>query len=107
MVSIFLDNSRTCPDGFVHVKGYEECIKALLDNQGSVSILCLDNHLGKARKTGRDVALWMTRHLKTFPKQIFIHTANHAERAYIYGILTTYVHTLNIDCVVHLYPYQP
>lgn len=105
MVNIFLDDLRKAPDGFLHVRSYDECVQALLDHNGSVNALCLDNNLGKGNKTGGDVAVWMIRNDIIFPKTIYIHTANFAERSFIYSVLNNHVTLHGLNCVVYKKPY--
>jgi hypothetical protein len=57
-VRVWLDDERTAPDGWVHVKTAAEAI-ALLE-EGGVVELSLDHDLGDdAAGTGYDVATWL------------------------------------------------
>jgi hypothetical protein len=85
-MKIYLDDLRSCPEGFVPAKNYEECINLLLTNE--VTIISLDHDLGQG-KTGYDVAKFMVEN-NIFPEKIYIHSANPVGVDNIYQLLNHY-----------------
>lgn len=82
MKVVFLDDSRTPPEGWDHVLWPDEAIVLL--RTGAVTDLSLDHDLGDdLRGTGYDVLLWTEEAvaLADFkPPRITIHSANPAAR---------------------------
>ncbi len=73
-MKIFLDDMREAPAGYILCKTYDECIEALMD--GDVDVLSLDHDIGSSDDmTGYSVCMWMVMN-KTYPKEVYIHSAN-------------------------------
>lgn len=75
-MKVFLDDIRSIPVGYVGARGYEECIRLLMENKGNVEVISFDHDLGEL-KTGYDVCLWIVENeyydgLKT----VILHSAN-------------------------------
>ena len=69
---LFLDDIRLCPDGYILVRNYDDCI-TLLEN-GIFEEVSLDYSLGYGQKTGYDVLVWLDKHREHLPKKINIHS---------------------------------
>ncbi|MDQ0190619.1 cyclic-phosphate processing receiver domain-containing protein [Alicyclobacillus cycloheptanicus] len=85
-IKLFLDDMRTCPDGYVLARNYDECI--LMLTACEVEVLSLDHDLGAAR-TGYDVAKWIVEKNR-WPKQICFHTSNPVGRRNMQQLLQRY-----------------
>lgn len=76
-MKLFLDDQRSPPKNFIHVKTFQECIDHLVNNE--VEVLSLDHDLGE-EKTGYDVAQWISEKAITTdwkpPKLIVLHSMN-------------------------------
>ena len=75
-MKIFLDDIRDAPNGWVIVRNYADCIKAL--ETGNVTYLSLDHDLGTL-ETGYDVAVWIEEKVwkgELYPPIIEVHSAN-------------------------------
>lgn len=59
MLKIFLDDCRTTPRGYVRTYTVEETIALIVENNGSILILSLDNDLGEGLKEGKEVMKWI------------------------------------------------
>ena len=82
-MKVFLDDERTAPEGWAHVRWPDEAIKLL--QTGQVTHLSLDHDLGDdLRGTGYDVLLWIEQEaaLRGFtpPAVMQVHSANPAGR---------------------------
>ena len=79
-MKVYLDDERTAPEGWVHVKTAREAIDVL--ESGKVATISLDHDLGDdAAGTGYDVICWIEREAVTngfIPPFIEIHSANPA-----------------------------
>lgn len=67
-MNVYLDDIRTCPDGWVHVKTAKEAINVLANNK--VEAISLDHDLGEPEienGTGNDVLLWIEEQVHTNP----------------------------------------
>ena len=78
-MKVYLDDERTAPDGWTHVRWPDEVVDLL--KTGKVTELSLDHDLGDdARGTGYDALLWLERAviIDGFkpPERIVIHSAN-------------------------------
>lgn len=69
---LYLDDIRPCPDGYILVRNYEDCI-TLLEN-GIFEEVSLDYFLEYGTKTGYDVLVWLKNHKDHLPKKIRIHS---------------------------------
>lgn len=75
-MKIFLDDIRTIPGGYTGARGYEECIRLLLQNKGNVDTISLDHDLGELR-TGYSVCQWIVENeYYDGVKTIILHSAN-------------------------------
>ncbi len=74
--NLFLDDYRSCPEGYILVRDYEECI-ILLEN-GVFERVSLDYDLGYGQKTGYDVLVWLREHPEHLPKKIRVHSSHPA-----------------------------
>ncbi len=78
-MKVYLDDERTAPEGWTHVRWPDEAIKLL--QTGQVTHLSLDHDLGDdLRGTGYDVLLWIEQEaaLRGFipPAMMQVHSAN-------------------------------
>ncbi|KKN55680.1 hypothetical protein LCGC14_0579820 [marine sediment metagenome] len=76
-MKIYLDDTRTCPQGWTLVMSAELAIDML--KQGAVDTISLDHDLGKNKKTGYDVVKWIEKEVATkgfIPPVIKVHTKN-------------------------------
>lgn len=81
-MKIFLDDTRSAPQGWILARWPEDVIKAI--RTGGVSEISLDHDLGEGSdlahpRTGMDVLNWLEREVLTNnlkPPLIRIHTAN-------------------------------
>ncbi|WP_096154998.1 MULTISPECIES: cyclic-phosphate processing receiver domain-containing protein [Bacillus] len=72
-ISVFLDDYRTCPTGYVLALNIDECIDLLSNND--VDHLSLDHDLVSKFRTGYVLVKHMVKH-KLFANRITIHSAN-------------------------------
>jgi hypothetical protein len=90
MCIVWLDDSRTMPEGYeVHVKTAEEAIKLLMS--GEVSFISLDHDLGDGNGSGSQVALYIEEHAwrGTLNRLAWrLHTANPVGREYMHSCLS-------------------
>ena len=81
-MKLFLDDERSAPEGWIHVRWPEEAIEIL--KAGTVIELSLDHDLGDdAHGTGYDVILWIEQAVATkgfVPPKIIVHSANPSAR---------------------------
>lgn len=81
-MKLFLDDERTPPEGWVHVRRPKDAIDIL--KTGSVAEISLDHDLGDdAGGTGYDVILWIEEAVATqefVPPKIVVHSANSSAR---------------------------
>lgn len=75
-MKVFLDDIRAIPARYEGVRGYDECIRFLIQNKGNVEIISLDHDLGEM-KTGYDVCKWIVENeYYEGLKQVILHSAN-------------------------------
>lgn len=77
-INIYLDDIRTCPEGFVIARTYERAVELLKNNK--VNILSLDHDLGedsngKLLKTGYDLVKYICENDCDI-NEIYLHTDN-------------------------------
>ena len=81
-MKLHLDDERTPPEGWTHVRWPEEAIEIL--KTGKVTELSLDHDLGDdSHGTGYDVILWVEQAVATegfVPPRITVHSANPSAR---------------------------
>ncbi len=70
---LFLDDIRPCPQGYILVRNYKDCI-TLLEN-GIFELLSLDYSLG-GYHTGYDVLTWLNAHREHLPQKFRIHSTH-------------------------------
>lgn len=87
MINIFLDDWRPAPQHFTLVNSVKDCIK--LFREQDVYTLSLDYNLGLNRPKGFDMAKWMVEN-NSYPKRIFLHSANPFGRIKMYHFLKRY-----------------
>lgn len=85
-INLFLDDMRSCPNGYVLAKNFDECILMLTEFE--VQILSLDHDLGEER-TGYDVAKWIVENNR-WPNEIRFHTSNPVGRRNMQQLLQRY-----------------
>ncbi|BBI33667.1 cyclic-phosphate processing receiver domain-containing protein [Cohnella abietis] len=78
MINVYLDDIRSCPQGFVVARSAEAC--SLLLAEMDVNLLSLDFELGLGEPNGMAVVRSMIVSGK-YPKQIFVHSSSHMGRA--------------------------
>ena len=97
MISLYLDDLRPAPDGFILVKTVSQLIYKLdelkeLDQE--VNILSLDHDLGENEPTGYDFVKYLIElgqyNPNIYPKQIFLHTADGVGRDNMFKLLERY-----------------
>ena len=71
---LYLDDIRPCPEGYILVRNYDDCV-TLLEN-GIFEEVSLDYSLGYGYKTGFDVLVWLNNHREHLPKKINIHSTH-------------------------------
>ena len=85
MIKIYLDDERPTPDGYIRTYTVKETINLLIEHEGNVDILSLDNDLGEISKfnryeEGRQVARWLEEAVLTRnfipPRRMRCHSAN-------------------------------
>ncbi len=77
---IYLDDTRPTPDDYIRTYTVEETIELILQNDGQVQCVSLDNDLGEGFLEGREVLKWIEEQaynntIRPIP-QILIHSAN-------------------------------
>ena len=81
-MKLFLDDERTPPEGWTHVRWPQEAIEIL--KTGEVTEISLDHDLGDdAHGTGYDVILWIEEAVAMqgfVPPKILVHSANTSAR---------------------------
>lgn len=58
-ISIYLDDERPTPDGYIRTFSVDETIKLIEENDGNVEFLSLDNDLGIGVEEGQKVLEWI------------------------------------------------
>lgn len=76
---IFLDDIRSCPDGFTPARSYEAFTRLAAQNKGNIEEVSLDYDLGEMHN-GLDACVFLVEN-QIIPKKIRIHsTHTHAEK---------------------------
>lgn len=82
MISIYLDDVRPTPAGYVRTYTVQETIKLIEENNGEIEDISLDNDLGIGHDDGYEVLKWIEEeafHGRLKPiEHIYIHTSNPA-----------------------------
>jgi hypothetical protein len=90
-VKLWIDDIRTCPDGWVWVKDSFAAIsrlnKTMLKNQFFEAV-SFDHDLG-GDDTTRPVVLWMCEN-DYWPEEVYVHTANPVGREWLEGMVDRY-----------------
>lgn len=84
MIHVYLDDYRTCPEGFVHARNAEECL--LLLQECDVDVLSLDYDLGWGQPSGMDVVRGLIASNR-YPKRIYLHTSSDSGRQHMFQAL--------------------
>jgi hypothetical protein len=91
MINLYLDDLRSCPEGFTEARDYLQCINLLLNNR--IYIMSFDHDLGE-EKTGYDIAKYIVEqgidNPDFWPREIYIHTSNPVGRSNIYQLFERY-----------------
>jgi len=91
MTRLWLDDVRSAPEGWTHVRSVNEAIRLL--QTGTVIEASLDHDLGDYHHDGGDgykVVDWMAEH-GTWPMQgVHVHSANPVGRERIQGVVRRY-----------------
>lgn len=85
MIHLYLDDYRTCPEGFTLARTAEDCILLLQTSQ--VGMLSLDYDLGWNEPTGYEVAAWIADNGK-YPQEIYLHTSSSEGKQQMYKRLS-------------------
>jgi len=79
-MKIYLDDERQTPPGFIRTYTVEETIQLLIENEGKIDILSLDNDLGDGFLEGYRVMDWIEEKVFTEnykpPTTMLVHSAN-------------------------------
>lgn len=76
-MKIWLDDVRTAPHEFIHVKNIKELKSLLKTNTTEIEIMSFDHDLGEDTKDGYQIAKWLAEnHLDRWPKEIKVHSSN-------------------------------
>lgn len=105
MINLYVDDIRTCPEGFVIARTYVESIKLL--EKEKINILSLDHDLGIVNgeeKNGYDIVKYMCEK-GISPKYIYIHTDNVVGRQNMYETLLSAQRRGFINDSIKIYSY--
>lgn len=83
-MNVYLDDLRTCPEGFVPARNYDECI--LLLQEAKIRVLSLDHDLDWGEPTGYDVVRYMVEH-QLYADEIYIHSSSIHGKMKMYQLL--------------------
>ncbi|MFC7680032.1 cyclic-phosphate processing receiver domain-containing protein [Paenibacillus sp. GCM10028914] len=84
MIHLYLDDWRSCPQGFALARNGEECL--LMLRECEVDILSLDYELGPDQMNGGDIVAAMVAE-KLYPRQIYLHTSSSWGRRKMFEML--------------------
>lgn len=80
---IFLDDIRSCPDGYTPARSYEEFTRLTAQNKGNIEEISLDFDLGEMHN-GLDACVFLVEN-QIIPAKIRIHSTHvHAEKMSLY-----------------------
>lgn len=91
--TIFLDDERKCPEGYVHCKSYDEFVDTIT-NRGLPWAIHFDHDLGYLEKTGADCARRLIKYCTDNNKKLPIcgvHSHNPDGAANIKSLLRSFV----------------
>lgn len=83
-INLYMDDLRSCPQGFVLARSGEECVQLLQDVK--VHILSLDHNLDWDKMDGYEVAKFMVDH-QIYADEIYLHSSNPVGRERMYHLL--------------------
>lgn len=80
-VNIYLDDKREAPGCFIRTFTVSETIALMMEHNGNIGIVSLDNDLGEGLEEGRKVVDWIDEQFRTNPNFILpdiidVHSAN-------------------------------
>ncbi|OGX68256.1 MAG: cell division protein FtsJ [Paenibacillus sp. RIFOXYA1_FULL_44_5] len=84
MIHVFMDDLRSCPEGFVFARSVEECLLLLTGSE--VGVLSLDYDMGFGQATGLDLVHSMINH-QAFPQEIYLHSSHQWGRSQMHQLL--------------------
>ncbi|ASR76576.1 hypothetical protein SEA_SUSHI23_185 [Streptomyces phage Sushi23] len=90
-MKLWIDDIRTCPEGWVWAKDSFAAIchvKKLMLKNHRFEAVSFDHDLGDDDTT-RPVVLWMAEH-EFWPEKVYVHTANPVGREFLEGIINHY-----------------
>ncbi len=86
-MKVFLDDERTTPKGWHRTYTVEETIDVILQNNGQIEAVSLDNDLGLGHSEGYNVALWLEEQAFNNAVQpipfLNVHSNNSSRREYM------------------------
>lgn len=93
-ISLYVDDIRECPDGYILARDHNTACYFLRYNK--VDKLSLDHDLGNNSKSGYDICEWLCYEyyengLNYFPEKIYFHTANPVGKQNMYELLLRYM----------------
>lgn len=86
MIRVYLDDYRTCPEGFLLARNAEECLLMLRELE--VDVLSLDYDLGWGQPNGMDVVRGIITSNR-YPKRIYLHTSSDSGKQQMFQALYT------------------
>lgn len=76
-LKIWIDDIRSAPDGYIHLKTQAEFEAFLINNPQHIHVLDLDHDLGEGEPTGYDIIKWLHTNLPDrFPTVVACHSSN-------------------------------
>ena len=82
-MKIFLDDIRSCPDGYTPARSYEEFTRLAAQHKGNIEEISLDFDLGEMHN-GLDACVFLVEN-RIIPAKFRIHSTHvHAEKMELY-----------------------
>ena len=87
--SLWIDDLRTPPEGWVWAKTSDEAIALIEANAMPFDFISFDHDLG-GDDTSRKVVLWLCENAVKWPQEAAVHSMNPIGREWLTGMITRY-----------------
>jgi hypothetical protein len=84
MISVYLDDIRPCPEGYILARSVEACMEIIRSKK--LHTLSLDHDLGFGQPSGYELVKYLVAN-NIYAKKIIIHSANPWGRLRMYKLL--------------------
>lgn len=76
-MKIWIDDIRSAPREFIHIKTLSELKSLLEKNADAIEIISFDHDLGDGEPDGYQIIKWLAEHhLERWPQMVKVHSAN-------------------------------